>query len=191
MYENRGSAKMSFLEIIMISVGLAMDAFAVSVGKGLSITNMKFIHGVIVGGYFGGFQALMPFLGYLFGNGVGSNVVDYFSGMITFLILSFIGLKMIKGADEVQDLEKDFSFKTMIVLAIATSIDAFAVGITFAFMKVNIFSSIFMIGIITFLISFLGIKIGNMFGNKCRKSAQLIGRIDTCFYRNKIFILKD
>ncbi|MDO4379170.1 MAG: manganese efflux pump, partial [Erysipelotrichia bacterium] len=97
---------MSFLEIIMISVGLAMDAFAVSVGKGLSVTNLKFIHGVIVGGYFGGFQALMPFLGYLFGSRVEGNVVDYIGGMITFLILSVIGLKMIKDADELQDVEK-------------------------------------------------------------------------------------
>ena len=178
---------MSLLEIIMIGIGLSMDAFAVSVGKGLSIKDMKFIHGVIVGAYFGSFQALMPLLGYLFGNMFESSVVDYVGGMITFLILSIIGLKMIKDANEVQNVEKDLSFKTMIVLAIATSIDAFAVGVTFAFMKVNIFSSIIIIGITTFLISFIGVKVGNMFGNKCRKSAQIIGRIDTCFYRFKIF----
>lgn len=181
---------MSFLEIVMISIGLAMDAFAVAVGKGLSITNMKFVHGAIIGGYFGGFQALMPFLGYVFGNQLGS-IINYFSGITAFFILCTIGLKMIKDAEKVENVEGDLSFKTMITLAIATSVDAFAVGITFAFMKVNIFTSIFFIGTITFGLSLLGAKIGNIFGNKCRKSAQLIGRINTCFYRDKIFILKD
>lgn len=181
---------MSILEIILISIGLAMDAFAVAISKGLSMSKMMFIHVVIIGGYFGGFQALMPLLGYAFGNKLG-NSIGYFSGLITFFILCTIGIKMIKDSEKIEKVNSDLSFKTMVVLAIATSIDAFAVGVTFAFMKVNIFTSILFIGTITFVLSFLGAKIGNILGSKCRKSAQLIGRINTSFNRDKIFILKD
>lgn len=181
---------MGILEIVLISVGLAMDAFAVAIGKGLSMSKMKFMHGVIIGGYFGGFQALMPLLGYAFGSKLG-DTIGYFSGIITFFVLCTIGLKMIKDSEKFENVKSDLSFKTMAILAIATSLDAFAVGITFAFMKVNIFDSIFFIGIITFGFSLLGAKIGNILGNKCRKSAQIIGRIDASLHRNKIFILKD
>lgn len=169
---------MGILEIIIIAIGLAMDAFAVSICKGLSMKKMSWKKGLIIGGYFGFFQALMPLIGYLLGIGFQDKVtgIDHW---IAFILLGIIGINMIKEALSKEEEERNDSvnFKEMIVLAIATSIDALAVGITMAFLEVNIAIAITIIGIITFAISVIGVKIGNIFGNKYEKKAEFAGGI--------------
>ena len=167
---------MGIIELIVLSVGLAMDAFAVAVCKGLSMTKMKWENACIVGMYFGGFQALMPLIGYLLGISFQNQIVSI-DHWIAFILLGAIGINMIKEAIS-KDSEKQndsIKFKDMLILAVATSIDALAVGITFAFLKVNIWISITLIGIITFVISILGVKIGNIFGDKYEKKAEFAG----------------
>ncbi len=180
---------MTLTEIILISIGLAMDAFAVSICKGLSIKKINWKVICIVGLYFGIFQAGMPIIGYFLGKGFESFVtkIDHW---IAFILLSFIGINMIKEAfskDENINGD-DLSFKTMIILAIATSIDALAVGITFAFFDVNIIFSISMIGIITFILSAIGVILGNKFGNKYEKKSQLLGGLILIIIGIKILI---
>lgn len=169
---------MSILSIIVIAIGLAMDAFAVSICKGLSMKKMSWKKALIIGGYFGFFQALMPLIGYLLGIGFQDKVtgIDHW---IAFILLGIIGINMIKEALSKEDEGKNDSvkFKEMIVLAIATSIDALAVGITMAFLEVNIAVAITIIGIITFAISVIGVKIGNIFGNKYEKKAEFAGGV--------------
>ena len=167
---------MGIIELIVLSVGLAMDAFAVAVCKGLSMTKMKWENACIVGMYFGGFQALMPLIGYLLGISFQNQIVNI-DHWIAFILLGAIGINMIKEAIS-KDSEKQndsIKFKDMLILAVATSIDALAVGITFAFLKVNIWLAISLIGIITFVISILGVKIGNIFGDKYEKKAEFAG----------------
>ena len=167
---------MGIIELIVLSVGLAMDAFAVAVCKGLSMSKMKWKNACIVGMYFGGFQALMPLIGYLLGISFQNQIVSI-DHWIAFILLAAIGINMIKEAIS-KDNEKQndsIKFKDMLILAVATSIDALAVGITFAFLKVNIWISITLIGIITFVISILGVKIGNIFGDKYEKKAEFAG----------------
>ena len=167
---------MGIIELIVLSVGLAMDAFAVAVCKGLSMSKMKWKNACIVGMYFGGFQALMPLIGYLLGISFQNQIVNI-DHWIAFILLATIGINMIKEAIS-KDSEKQndsIKFKDMLILAVATSIDALAVGITFAFLKVNIWISITLIGIITFVISILGVKIGNIFGDKYEKKAEFAG----------------
>ena len=180
---------MTLTEIILISIGLAMNAFAVSICKGLSIKKINWKVICIVGLYFGIFQAGMPIIGYFLGKGFESFVtkIDHW---IAFILLSFIGINMIKEAfskDENINGD-DLSFKTMIILAIATSIDALAVGITFAFFDVNIIFSISMIGIITFILSAIGVILGNKFGNKYEKKSQLLGGLILIIIGIKILI---
>ena len=169
---------MSFLELLTIGVGLAMDAFAVSVCKGLSMKKLTVSKAGIVGFYFGAFQALMPVIGYFLGVGFKASItaVDHW---IAFILLGLIGGNMIKEAlsDEEENCDDDLSFKTMIMLAIATSIDALAVGVTFAFLNVNIFLAASIIGVTTFVISVCGVKIGNVFGLKYKSKAELAGGI--------------
>lgn len=168
---------MGILELIFISIGLAMDAFAVSICKGLSVKKVKAKHYFIAGGYFGGFQAIMPLIGYLLGISF-QNLIVSIDHWIAFILLGIIGINMIKeslGDDE--NINDSFSFKDMLPLAIATSIDALAIGITFAFLKVNIILAVFFIGTITFVFSALGIKIGSIFGDKFKNKAELIGGI--------------
>lgn len=169
---------MGIIEIIITGVGLAMDAFAVSICKGLSVKKFDVKKGLIVGLYFGIFQALMPLIGYLLGSTFES-LITTIDHWIAFGLLALIGANMIREAiSKKEESSNDkVDFKTMLPLAIATSIDALAVGITFAFMKVNIFIAIAIIGVITFGISFAGVKIGNIFGNKFEKKAQLVGGI--------------
>ena len=167
---------MGIIELIVLSVGLAMDAFAVAVCKGLSMTKMKWENACIVGMYFGGFQALMPLIGYLLGISFQNQIVNI-DHWIAFILLGAIGINMIKEAIS-KDNEKQndsIKFKDMLILAVATRIDALAVGITFAFLKVNIWLAISLIGIITFVISILGVKIGNIFGDKYEKKAEFAG----------------
>lgn len=168
---------MSFLELLVLGIGLSMDAFAVSVCKGLSVKKLEWKHMLTVGLYFGGFQALMPLIGYLLGSSF-IRYIEAFDHWVAFGLLVLIGGSMIRSSfkpDEEQN--DDFSFKTMLVLAIATSIDALAVGITFACLSVNILVAIAVIGITTFLLSALGIKIGNIFGSRYRSKAELVGGI--------------
>ena len=179
---------MEVLELILIAVGLAMDAFAVSVCKGLSMSKMEWKKAVIIGLYFGGFQALMPLIGYVLGVGFEDKIksLDHW---IAFILLVFIGINMIKEAFETKEESNDkIDFKTMIILAIATSIDALAVGVTFAFLNVNIMLAISLIGIITFIISMIGVKIGNVFGDKYETKAELAGGFILIFLGAKILL---
>lgn len=169
---------MEIYEILLIGIGLAMDAFAVSICKGLSMKKMNWKNAVIIALYFGVFQALMPLIGYFLGMTFES-IVTTFDHWVAFALLTLIGGGMIKESfDDEDDRKNDrVDFKTMVVLAIATSIDALAVGITFAFFDVNIVLAVSIIGIITFIISVLGVKIGNRFGDKYQNKAQLMGGI--------------
>lgn len=169
---------MGISEIIFISVSLAMDAFAVSICKGLSMKKLDWKKAFIIALYFGAFQGLMPVIGYFLG-ATFSDLVTSIDHWIAFALLSIIGGNMIKESfdDEEEKRNDNVDFKTMIVLAIATSIDALAVGITFAFLKTNIVLSVVLIGIITFVISLLGVKIGNKFGDKFQNKAELSGGI--------------
>ena len=180
---------MGILEILLVSIGLAMDAFAVSICKGLSMKKMNWKNAIIVGLYFGIFQGLMPIIGYFLGSTFESFVtqIDHW---IAFGLLGFIGINMLKEAfsKDSENCNDSIDFKTMIILAIATSIDALAVGITFAFLKVNVILAATMIGVLTFLISVLGIKIGNKFGDKYERKAETVGGLILIFMGIKILL---
>ncbi len=164
-------------ELIMIAVGLSADAFAVSVCKGLSVDKLKSNHMIVTGLYFGGFQAFMPLLGYWLGSSFQS-LITSIDHWIAFLLLGLIGLNMIKEAREKEEkLNDSFSLTEMLPLALATSIDALAVGITFAFLAENIYKMITLIGLITFVLSAVGIWLGNKFGGKHKAKAELFGGV--------------
>lgn len=167
---------MGIIELIILSIGLAMDALAVAICKGLSMAKMSWKKACIVGAYFGIFQAGMPLIGYLLGINFQSKIT-HIDHWIAFILLGIIGINMIKEAiSNKEDKSNDsVKFKDMIILAIATSIDALAVGITFAFLNVDILIAITLIGVITFIISVVGVKIGNIFGDKYEKKAELAG----------------
>lgn len=169
---------MGIIELILIGIGLAMDAFAVSVCKGLSMKKMEWKKAGIIGLYFGGFQALMPAIGFCLGIGF-ENAIKSIDHWIAFVLLSIIGGNMIKEAFSKEEEESNdkVDFRTMIILAIATSIDALAIGVTFAFLDVNILLAIAIIGIITFVISMIGVKIGNVFGDKYEAKAEITGGV--------------
>ena len=169
---------MNLLEIVFIGIGLAMDAFAVPICKGLSMKKINWKSVIIISLYFGLFQAGMPVLGYFLGSAF-SNFVQQVDHWIAFILLAIIGGNMIKDStdDEVEKRNDRVDFKTMLVLAIATSIDALAVGVTFAFFQVNLLLAITIIGGITFVLSFLGVLIGNKFGDKFQNRAELAGGI--------------
>lgn len=169
---------MGLLELLLLAIGLSMDAFAVSICKGLSIKELKLKHMVIVGLWFGGFQALMPLLGYLLGLMFKSYITS-FDHWIAFILLSIIGINMIRESFEPEkcDTNNSLGFKSMLILSIATSIDALAVGITFAFLKVNIVLAISFIGFVTFFLSMLGVKGGHIFGLKYKSKAVFAGGI--------------
>ncbi|MBP8714786.1 MAG: manganese efflux pump [Lachnospiraceae bacterium] len=168
---------MNFLELFLIGISLSMDAFAVSICKGLSVKELKKKHMLICGAYFGGFQALMPLAGFLLGQTFASFVADI-DHWIAFILLAVIGINMIResrGAAE--KLTDSFTFRSMLPLAIATSIDALAVGVTFAFLNVAIIPAILIIGITTFVLSAIGVRIGSVFGSKYRSVSEMIGGI--------------
>ena len=169
---------MGLVELIILSVGLAMDAFAVSICKGLAMKKMKWKNAIIIGLYFGIFQAIMPLIGYLLGVSFQSAItsIDHW---VAFVLLVGIGANMIREAmsKEKEEARDSIKVKDMLILAIATSIDALAIGITFAFLEVNITLAVSLIGIITFIISVIGVKIGNIFGDKYEKKAELAGGI--------------
>ena len=166
--------------LFVMAVALSMDAFAVSMCKGLSVRNLKIKHSIITGLYFGFFQGFMPALGFVLGAQFSSFItnVDHW---IAFALLAIIGGSMIKEAfGEEEELNDSFSFKTMLPLAVATSIDALAVGVNFAFLGLTIGEitlSVVFIGITTFVLSAIGVKIGNVFGTKYKAKAEIFGGV--------------
>ncbi len=167
---------MEFIEILIIAVGVSMDAFAVSICKGLSVRQLRPKHAGITALWFGGFQALMPLIGYCVGVSFAGFVrsVDHW---IAFILLGIIGGNMLKESfsrDE-DNLIPDFSFRTMLAMAVATSIDALAIGVSFAFLNVNIWQAVLLIGITTGLFSAVGVYIGNMFGSRYKSKAEFAG----------------
>lgn len=169
---------MDFITLLTLAVGLAMDAFAVSICKGLAMREKVLKKGIIVGLWFGGFQALMPTIGFFLGTQFKDQItsIDHW---IAFVLLGLIGINMVKEAlsNEEEQADDSIEVKEMFMLAVATSIDALAVGITFAFLNVHIVSAASIIGVCTFLISFAGVKIGNIFGTKYKSKAELAGGI--------------
>lgn len=179
---------MSLWELLVIAVGLSMDAFAVSVCKGLSVQKVKPKHYLIVAAYFGGFQALMPLLGYLLGVRFEAMVanVDHW---IAFVLLGLIGVNMVRESRAGEEkLDDSFTVSTMLLLAVATSIDALAIGVTFAFLGVNIVEAIILIGITTGIISGVGLKIGNVFGSRYKSKAEMAGGIVLILMGIKILV---
>lgn len=171
---------MGTLELILLGIGLSMDAFAVSVCKGLAAGRVRTKHMCVAGAWFGGFQALMPLIGFMLGS-VFYTYIMSFDHWIAFVLLAFIGGKMIKealgGEESEADTDASFGFMTMLIMAIATSIDALAVGITFAFLNVNIWFAIAIIGITTFICSAAGVKIGSVFGARFQSKAEIAGGV--------------
>lgn len=168
---------MSLWELFIIAVGLSMDAFAVSVCKGLSVRKLEWKHCLLAGLYFGGFQALMPLIGYFFGIQF-QHMITSVDHWIAFVLLGLIGASMIKESREDEEcLNDSFDIRTMLMLAVATSIDALAVGVTFAFLNVQILPAVCFIGLITFALSAAGIRIGHVFGAKYKSRAELAGGV--------------
>lgn len=181
---------MSLLEQILLGVALAMDAFAVSICKGLCMKKVKAKNAVIIGLYFGGFQALMPLIGFFLGS-TFKDLIESVDHWIAFGLLAMIGGNMIKEAlskDEESSINDSVAFKAMVVLAIATSIDALAAGVTFSFLEVNVWLAVSIIGIISFIFSFCGTYIGNKFGSKYEKKAEFIGGCILCLLGLKILL---
>lgn len=178
---------MSLIELFVIAVGLSMDAFAVAICKGLSLRKVSLKKCAKVGLYFGGSQGGMPLIGFI----LGVQFKDYIVSIdhwIAFILLSFIGINMIRESREKEDEnvveglaevavgeENELGFKNMIMLSIATSIDALAVGVTFAFLQVDIVPAVSFIGIVTFVLSMIGVKVGNIFGVKYKSKAEFVG----------------
>ena len=168
---------MGILELFVLAVGLSMDAFAVSICKGLSLGRIRVKHMCIAGAWFGGFQALMPLIGYYLGS-LFAEMITKYDHWIAFVLLLFIGGKMVKESfgDE-ENVDSSMDVKSMFILAVATSIDALAVGVTFAFLKVSIVSAVTFIGAVTFVCSALGVKIGSLFGVRYKSKAELFGGV--------------
>lgn len=180
---------MSLLELFIIAVGLSMDAFAVSICKGLSMQKMNLKNALIIGSWFGGFQALMPLIGYLLGANFQRTIVAY-DHWIAFILLGIIGFNMIKEAlnSEEESCDASVAMKDMLVLAVATSIDALAVGVTFAFLQVHIVPAIAFIGSTTFVLSIIGVKVGAVFGCRYKSRAELAGGLILVLMGTKILI---
>ncbi len=180
---------MSTYELFIIAVGLSMDALAVSICKGLSMAKMSWKKAVIIGIWFGGFQALMPLIGYLLGAQFESKITA-FDHWIAFILLGLIGGNMVREglSGEEENTDDSISIKSMLPLAIATSIDALAIGVTFAFLRVTIFSAVSFIGVVTFLLSMVGVKVGNVFGAKYKSKAEIVGGIILILMGVKILV---
>lgn len=180
---------MNLLDLLVTAVALSMDAFAVAISKGLSVGQVRLRHGLIAGTYFGGFQALMPLLGYLLA-GFFAEYIRQYDHWIAFLLLGFIGANMIREAfdrDE-EHIDASFSVRAMLPLAVATSIDALATGVSFAVTGTNIWIAIGLIGVITFGFSAVGIKLGSIFGTKYKSKAELLGGLILVLMGTKILI---
>lgn len=171
---------MGFLELLFLAVGLSMDAFAVAVCKGLSLRKISGKHLLLVGAWFGGFQMLMPIIGYFLGSTFERYITEW-DHWVAFALLVFIGGNMIRESfSKEEPVDASLSFRSMLPMAIATSIDALAVGITFAFLMDSVgemMLSVLMIGVVTFTLSAVGVKVGSVFGAKYRSGAQLAGGV--------------
>lgn len=171
---------MTFFELFLIGIGLSMDAFAVSICKGLSMQKIDKKYTLCIGLFFGGFQALMPLTGYLLGSRF-SGYIERFDHWIAFVLLALIGFNMIKESrEEEEEAEKPYAgvnFKELLILAVATSIDALAVGVSFAFLGVHIAPAVTLIGCTTFVLTLVGVWVGNLFGSRYKSRAELTGGI--------------
>lgn len=171
---------MGFLELLFLAVGLSMDAFAVAVCKGLSLRKISGKHLLLVGAWFGGFQMLMPIIGYFLGSTFERYITEW-DHWVAFALLLFIGGNMIRESfSKEEPVDASLSFRSMLPMAIATSIDALAVGITFAFLMDSVgemMLSVLLIGVVTFTLSAVGVKVGSVFGAKYRSGAQLAGGV--------------
>ena len=180
---------MSLFELFLVAVGLSMDAFAVAICKGLSMKRIEKKYTLLIALFFGGFQAMMPLLGYFLGSQFSAYIerVDHW---VAFFLLVLIGGNMIKESCEGTEAETyaGISYKELLLLAVATSIDALAVGITFAFLQVRILSAVALIGCTTFLLSLLGVVVGNMFGARYKSRAEMTGGIILIFIGAKILL---
>ncbi len=180
---------MGFWELFVLAVGLAMDAFAVSICKGLSIRRLKLKHCLVVSLWFGAFQALMPTLGYFLGS-TFAQLVQALDHWIAFVLLAIIGGNMIREAmsHEEEEVSPSLAAPGMFLLAVATSIDALAVGVTFAFLNVHIWAAVALIGVCTLVISAVGVKIGNVFGARFKSKAELFGGVVLVLMGTKILL---
>ena len=185
---------MNLYELFIIAVGLSMDAFSVAICKGLSVGKLQKKHYLLIGAWFGGFQALMPAIGYLLGS-TFSEKINAYDHWVAFVLLVLIGANMLREAfskEEENEAEKDaasFGFKSMLLLALATSIDALAVGVSFALLEdVNITAAVLFIGAVTFILSAVGLKVGNVFGLKYKKKAEIVGGLILIVMGAKILI---
>ena len=181
---------MGIIELLLLALGVSMDAFAVSICKGLSMKKADLKAMTICGGWFGGFQALMPLLGFLLGS-LFAEAIEAIDHWVAFVLLGIIGVNMLKEAfsGEEEEHDADLSPKTMFVMAVATSIDALAVGISLAMAgNVNIWMAIALIGAFTFGMSAMGVKIGNLFGSRFEKKAQLAGGVILILLGAKILL---
>ena len=185
---------MGIWELIITAVALSMDAFAVAICKGLSLDKVRPKHMAITGAWFGGFQGLMPLIGFLLGS-LFAKQIEAFDHWIAFALLALIGANMIKEACEGDSCPADasFGFKTMLTMAIATSIDALAVGVSFAMIanadpNFSIAAAVISIGVITFILSAIGVKVGSIFGAKYKSKAELVGGIVLCLMGLKILL---
>ena len=180
---------MGFLELLLLAVGLSMDAFAVSVCKGLAMDRATLGRAAVVGLWFGGFQGAMPLLGWLLGSRFSAYItaVDHW---IAFALLTILGINMLREAKsgESETADGSLSFRVMLAMAVATSIDALAVGITFAFLDVDVLSAVTFIGVVTFLLSAVGVKVGSLFGTRFQAKAEALGGIILILLGAKILI---
>ena len=180
---------MDLFDLIVTGIALSMDAFAVSIGKRLSSKSVKAKHSLIYGAWFGGFQALMPLLGFLLASSFAEYIKQY-DHWIAFVLLFLIGANMLREAFSKEENEADasFSVKTMLLLAVATSIDALATGVSFAVTDTNIWLAVSIIGVTTFLFSAAGVKVGSIFGRKYQSKAEFLGGLILILIGVKILI---
>ena len=180
---------MNLFDLIVTGIALSMDAFAVSIGKGLSVQKVKAKHSLICGAWFGGFQALMPLIGFLLASSFAEYIKQY-DHWIAFVLLLLIGVNMVREAFSKEENEADasFSVKAMLLLAVATSIDALATGVSFAVTDTNIWLAVSIIGVTTFLFSAAGVKVGSIFGKKYQSKAELLGGLILMLIGVKILI---
>ena len=168
---------MGFWELLMLAVGVSMDAFAIAICKGLSMKKAGLKEGAICGTWFGGFQALMPLIGFFLGL-LFAEAIEAFDHWVAFGLLGIIGINMLKEAFDKEEegcCGCDLSVRTMLVMAIATSIDALAIGVSLAFLKVNIWEAVALIGVMTFCFSAVGVVIGKQFGARYKSKAEFVG----------------
>lgn len=178
---------MNIFELFFTGLSLSMDAFAASICKGLASKKNKLKIGLIISLSFGLFQALMPLIGYFLGNIMSDKIIKY-DHYIALILLTLIGVSMIKEANEKNEIQENINFKEILFLSIATSIDALVIGVTLSFLRVNIITSVSIIGIITTIISFIGFNLGSIIGNKLNKHSKILGGIILIVIGIKIFI---